>query len=112
MKTTLSEQAAFHAAVVRNAVEAFSRANRPAIAEVCELLDCGLVSDVACDGKGPVVIGIGQAIEPQVGSRRFWATPSFKKVTELEAFCQEHLAGFRALDLERDGIPAKWFWEV
>lgn len=89
----------------------------PSIAEVCELFDVEVLTDLFdIDDANPnaggpfVVYFLGQNPELAAGLRGFTMTPHFKTTKELESFCKRHIERFRAVT-EDAPAPDATGWE-
>lgn len=81
----------------------------PTIFELVDMLDCNVVIDA--DPESPEDDQVFLGTSGQGDAPGWRATPSFKSVEALEAFCKEHVERYRGLDVDRNGIPEKWFWQ-
>jgi len=84
----------------------------PATLAVCALLDCWLISDLAdtTNGRPQGVYAVGTRGDGPAGIARVVASPWFSCVQDLEVFCEENQARYKAAS-EADDFPDVWFWE-
>lgn len=80
----------------------------PATFELCDRYDWQalLISDSSSEDD-LICLGIPGDREGQ-GYR---ATPAFRTLDDLEAFCRERGPEYEVLDIDGAGPPATWFWE-
>lgn len=100
--------------VCRDSVPRFT-----AIEAVSGLLDCAVRCDVDWNrpGRGPLraVFALGARAEgaPDLQTQR--ASPRFRTLAQLDAFCLRHLDDYAKViqDTEVNGaLPDRWFWQA
>lgn len=90
----------------------------PALTAVLQDLDLSVRTDVAVDatGKAGFCVGWCEIPWPDTGGASIQASPAFRSLPELDAFCAEHQADYRALGsaLQESGYPSpgEWFWQA
>jgi len=83
----------------------------PATFELCDRYEWQALL-VGESPSGDDLICLGVPGEPgDLEGQGYRATPGFRTLDELEAFCLEHGPEYEALDIEGLGPPAVWFWE-
>jgi hypothetical protein len=86
----------------------------PALVAVLQDLDLSVRTDVAVDAAGKPGFAIGWRESPS-DRACIQATPAFRSLADLDAFCAAHRADFRAVGtaLQESGYPrnGEWFWQ-
>ena len=86
----------------------------PALVAVLQDLDLAVRTDLAVDETGKPGFAIGWRESPS-GGACIQASPAFRSLPDLDAFCAEHRADFRAVGtaLQESGYPrnGEWFWQ-
>lgn len=89
----------------------------PALVAVLQDLDLSIRTDVCvvATGKPGFAIGWCECPWPASGGTSIQASPAFRSLPELDAFCAEHQADYRAVGsaLQEAGYPSsgEWFWQ-
>lgn len=90
----------------------------PALTAVLQDLDLSVRTDVTVDatGKAGFCVGWCEIPWPAIGGASIQASPAFRTLPELDAFCAEHQADYRAVGsaLQESGYPSagEWFWQA
>lgn len=89
----------------------------PHLTSVLQDLDLCVRTDVPVDATGRPGFSVGwcESPWPPAGGQSIQASPAFRSLPELEAFCAEHRADYRAVGmaLQEGGYPGngEWFWQ-
>ena len=90
-----------------------------AIEAVSGLLDCAVRCDIdwnrPVSGPMPAMFALGERAEGFAERQRYRASPRFRTLAELDAFCLRHLDDYARVvqQIEVNGaLPARWFWQA
>ena len=89
-----------------------------AIAAATDLLGCAVRQDIewgALDtGGGHAIYALGNTVDRDASIPTHFASPWFRTLAELNAFCLDHLQDYArtAERVEVSGwLPERWFWQ-
>jgi hypothetical protein len=83
--------------------------SKPNAFELRDLLDCELLFETGENDQE--LLFLGDAGDESIGRPAYRATPFFRTLDELEAFCAQHLERYQVIDIPKEGVPTRWFWE-